>query len=239
MSNHQFPKELANQFDLCITWNNYGLRGTCAQWVKESGGAHFVMENSYLGRKDYITIEKDGHNGREDKSNNWEDEARWRKMGSSIHPWTQGGKYVLVCGQMGGNYSELSMPTTWPDEVVDQLLQVTDLPIKYRPHPKKVRVPHRTTGWELSDHHASVQEEIKDAACVVVYTSAVANIALLVGVPVIYCGPTLKAKDLCIQGVQDLDNLVRYDREPFFYELASTQWHRDEIKSGECWQHVL
>jgi len=227
-----------NDFDentVLITWNCYHVQKRIGQRLRDKGGQHIVMENGYLKRGEYFAISKDNHMGL-----GWTpqgDNSRWKALNIELKPWKKDGNYVLICGQRGGKYSELAMPSDWPDTVISELRQHTDRQLIYRPHPGRQLLPK--TKIAISPSERPIEEFLGEAYAVVVYVSNSATMGLIHGVPAFYCGPSTIAKELCLEGISKINNPIYPNREPVFEKIAWAQWSRDEIEKGIPWRYLL
>lgn len=225
--------------DALVTWNLYGTNKMLAD---KHEGLHVVMENGYFRNGKNYLIERGGFNGRGSVPDYVEDGGRRMRevFGVEIQPWKKSGNYILVCGQRGGTYNELAMPKDWPDEALMRLMLSTERPILYRPHPGRQCLPQYTyPNCTVADFEAPLAEYLKGAFAVVVWTSNSAVEALLEGVPVIYCGPSLSVAELCGTNLGDVDCPFYPDnREEVFARLAWHQHTADELKSGKAWARV-
>jgi hypothetical protein len=229
-----------------ITWNNYGSSsGVAERFVKENGN-HIVMENGlFLPRrtqeKTYIVNLKthipDIHNY--NNATNY----RWDMFDIKLQPFRNNGEYILICGQRGGKYSDLSMPIEWIDDVIERVSSITTMPIIYRPHPEKKRYPTKkhpnVTIIDSSD--VTLEELLKYAFVCLVYTSNCSTHALIQGVPVIYDGPKISCAPLAINDFKKItDPFIPTDQERlrYFKLLCCYNWTESEIKNGEAWRYI-
>jgi hypothetical protein len=223
-----------------VTWNNYGLAKRFAGQCKQAGGKHVVMENGYLKREaGYYLMNLDGFNGNEKATPN-DSPARWDKLGIELKPWVKDGAYILVCAQRGKyNYSPMAMPSIWPDAVLNSLRKRTSMKLVYKPHPERVvTLKQPPSNCEVLDHRTPLSDCLPRAFAVVVWTSNAATDALINGVPVFYCGPTIACADLATKGINTIEQPRYPEREKTFYDLAWRQWHVNELQSGKAWRYV-
>lgn len=224
-----------------ITWNCYGGNKRAAQQMRQAGGVHCVMENGYLRRSDgYYIVSRDGHNGLASHLVRNTGPERFEKLNLRIEPWRRSGSVVLVCGQRGGSYNELAMSNEWPQDVLCRLRKFTDREIWYRPHPGRTRLPAvLPENCKVVSNEEPLREQLKHAHALVVWTSNAAHEALLMGVPVIYEGPSLAAAELSVPGVENVEAPVYADRRQYFWDLAWQQWNAEEINKGIAFKHVI
>ena len=189
--------------------------------------------------KGFYLMNRDGFNGLEPSAVMNHDPVRFENLDLNIQPWKKDGKHILVCGQRGGNYSPLSMPNNWPTDVLRTLRTLTDRPILSRAHPARERAPTKSpeSCFRVSSEEP-LKAHLKNAFAVVVWTSNAATEALLYGIPVFYCGPTLATKKLALAGLKYINAPFYTNREQVFWDLAWHQWDIEEIRSGKAWRHV-
>jgi len=113
----------------------------------------------------------------------------------------------------------------WVRDTVAAIAQVTDRPVLVRWKPQASRRP--------------IGQDLHAAWAVVVYNSACALDALLVGLPVIVLCPWSTFRGMGSGSLADLDAPVRpdnADRHRFFWALAARQWTLDELADGTAWK---
>jgi len=234
--------DLLTEDCVVVTWNKYGLAERFANQCKEAGGKHVVMEGGYIKRNDnYHLMNLDGFNGNETVKYNYSPE-RWNKLGIELKPWNSEGHYILVCAQRGKyNYSPMAMPSIWPNTILHSIREKTNMKIIYKPHPDRVVTPTNIPiNCEVIDHREPLEKYLKNAFAMVVWTSNSATEALINGVPVFYCGPTIACAGLAKRGIKDIETpFYPTYRQKTFYDLAWRQWHISEIQSGEAWRYVV
>jgi hypothetical protein len=222
--------------DLLVTWNLYGSRFQEAESARKTCKAEtLVAEEAHIrtikGEK-HFQLAFGGHNG-------WGrfrvgGHERWDRWEIPISPWQKDGDHILVCAQRGFGYNRMAMPTNWPDTVLAELRERTKMPIWFRAHPK-LKEPQKPRGYDrLCDISRPLADDLRNAYACVVYTSGVATLALLAGVPVFYAGPTVLAADACRRGFDDIDQPWMLDRLPALRRLAWSHWSMSEIRSGEA-----
>ena len=225
-----------------VSWNAYGSPALFGKLCQDVGGEWIVMENGYINRQQgWYAMGRSGWAGTETPLPwlKWVTSKRWDSFGIPIPKWKQNGEFVLVCGQMGRNYSPLAMKDSWPTEIVNQLKAVTDRKIVYRPHPIRTVVPAASCKNVVVDTATPLAELLAKAKVTVVWTSNVATDSVLSGTPCVYCGPSVAVKEMIKQGVQGLEE---YCAHPFpiqpevLWQLVWRQFHKDELKSGRAWR---
>ena len=211
--------------DVLVTWNLHGNRENTASAFSNV----LVCENGYMGSDDedrqYYAIARGGHNG----SGYWPegDESRWSRMGIDIKPWRTDGEHILVCGQRGIGSKLMRSPSRWHEAMAKVLSQVTDRPIKVRPHPGRKPNP------------IALAKDMEGAWAIVVWSSSVAGKALIKGIPVYYQAPH-HVLDICMENTVKNIDLPKYkDRLQGFRRMAWAQWTIEEIATGEPFRRLL
>lgn len=234
-----FHDGLLNSRLVVVTWNSYGLPKRVAEKCVAAGGKHVVMENGYFLRdRGFFIMARGGFNGRESESCEGDSPIRWDSLGIEVSPWNKHGNHILICGQRGGRYSDMSMPLEWPERVMKRLREFTDRPILYRPHPGRERLPKSwVENSYLLESSTPLQASLKNAHAVVTWTSNAATEALIAGVPVFYSGPTIAVEKVARCGVDEIEDPYYGDRMPVFRRMANNQWHISEISNGFAWRN--
>lgn len=235
--------------DAIITWNNYGFRGQQADRIKVRGGLHIVMENGQLAReKGYFLFERDGFNGRGTWHPTGSAKKYYREMGLGVKRWrgNNEGDHILVCGQRGGSYSDMAMPNDWPARIMADLRRITDRPIWFRPHwGRPDRVPAELpTNSKIVPASEPLEEQLRNAYRVMVWTSSAATAALRSGVLAFYCGPTIEAHRFTCPWGSSSKGCMEFDmplhtRRRFLVDYAHRHFTREQIASGLPLRNLL
>ncbi len=237
--------------DIVVSWNNYGVRGRLTGAMARAGARHILKKNGNIPGTDYLGF--DGFNGRGSWNAPFEGPpTRWDGFGIEIKPMSPG-EHILVCGQRGGRYSDMSMPVHWPDEIIARLLRATDRKIRYRMHPERKRRLKFAQNDRDADRVSTSDPaftplgvDMEDAHAVVVWTSSVATLAWLEGIQVRYEGPTILSAYFSKRISDDIDDHPEFNRRsvvpgvdprPVFAQtIAWCHWRPEEIKDGTAWR---
>lgn len=212
--------------DWLVIWNRkMGAEAKLADIWEARGGTVIVTENGYLQKTDKTTyaISVHGHNG-----SGWfpvGDEDRFTKLGFEVKPWREGGHDYVVRGQRGIGLPPVASPHNWARITAAQLRQKGVLSRVYE---------HPGDKGKLEKDLAN----LKGAAGLVIWSSAMGVRALVEGVPVWYASP----KWVCAEGASKLSDFpfVRpVDRNLALRKMAWGQWHHEEIASGEPFQRII
>ncbi len=228
------PAMIKSTHDIVIVWNAYGRYGDARGVADKAGCRTFVAENGYLGedrqQRQFYALAEHGHTG----------SGRWRVGGSQR--WehlmaTQNvcfaarrtkGKHILICGQRSIGEVKMRSPYGWEDDVQKEIRQTTDRPIKVRPHPGR----HKDLG--------PLDEDLRNAWAVVVWSSNCTTEALLQGFPVFYSAPHIvhQGGALPLKGA-NLENPEFGNRLQSFINMSWAQWSVGELEKGTPWQFLL
>ncbi len=218
--------------DVFVCWNRYGHVEQIADRFETEGGTVVVAENAYIhGRHDggdYYALAIHGHNG--SGTVRVGGLERWNALGVQLKPWRTEGKHILVAANRDFGMRGFAMPTGWGERTAEALRKVTQREVRLRLHPGNNRpaVP--------------LENDLRDARAVVIWSSSVGVKALIEGIPVICAAPWWVCKSASHADWLDA-NLAHVDmderREKAMHALAWSQWATSEIASGEPFDHLL
>lgn len=204
-------------------------RGTIIDLHKKLDKPVVVIDSGYVKRDQYFMVGLNGLNGRADFKNTACPSDRWESLGVELRPWREDGGHVLVCGQIPWDASvQDSNHQAWINETINRLKAVTTKEVKFRPHPKFAPVPLPPLADELAGAHA-----------VVTYSSNSAVDAALAGIPVFAADQGSMAWPIANKSFAWIDAPVKPRREQWAYNLAYTQWTREEMQEGKPWRHLF
>ena len=156
------------------------------------------------------------------------------------------GKHIIVIGQVPGDASLRGIDVNqWILATCSRLLQLTDRPIRVRPHPgagdsnPELVEALTGTGVVIEDASKPFNESLDDAWAVVTFCSGAAIDALMAGVPAIAASSASFAWDVTDHDLEHVVAPTEFPREPWLDRLAAAQWSRAEIDSGAIWQPLM
>jgi hypothetical protein len=210
--------------DVLVIWNRYREGGKLADEFDAEMNGIIVAENAYIspdsaGRK-YTALSRSGHNG--SGYTPYKGPERWARMEIDLHSWRKTGDWILLCGQRGLGAPGMAMPKSFMGEVREMLQTTTGRHIEMRDPPV------------LHQNQRPLKELWPLLSAVVVWTSNMATVSLINGVPAFYMGAHHIMDGAAIQGVDGILKPTYPDREAAFRRLAWAQWTREEIESGEA-----
>lgn len=162
---------------------------------------------------------------------------RFQRLGISIKPWRNTGRYVLVCGMGGKGAMACGYPVEeWEKWAINQIKKYTDRPIMYRPK-ASWRGARPLPGTVFHNPQSEFGEALAQAWCVVSHHSNCNVDGILEGVP-----------SFCIDGValplscSDLSQIEKPfkpdNREQWAADLSYVQWNVGEIADGTAWRYL-
>jgi len=124
----------------------------------------------------------------------------------------------------------------WEEKIVSEIKKYTDRPIvmRYKNGPIMDETMTRSKSRQIYNYDKTIQEELNDAYCVVSFNSSVALRALEMGIPVIcekYC-PAYPVSNK----IQDIENLIEYEREKLFTSLSWGQFNIEEARNSKTFR---
>lgn len=225
--------------DVLLIWNRYALNHHLAEVHEKRRGVVLVAENGYLGHggtspkfdvhpngpgpKHYYALGRGFHNGRGE----WPagGQERFQALGIELKPWRQDGEYILICPNRAFGVGEQVMHPDWAQRCAERLKKQTRLPVRIRNHPGN-DAPKR-----------SLAEDLRGAKVVFVWSSSVAQHALIAGIPTYIEAPYQIVKAASASG--PVEAPVLPDRQACFERLAWAQWTCSELESGEPFKRLL
>lgn len=212
--------------DVLVVWNRYSGFDEQAKRFESAGARVVVVENGYLGKDwlggNWYAMALGHHAG----AGTWVDGGpeRWDALGVDLSPWRTG-REVVVLAQRGIGEAGIASPDRWAERTRAKIGVG-----RIRGHPDVKGTPP-----------IALEDDLRDAACVVTWASSAALRALMLGVPVWY------GMERWI-GAPASRHLTHFGGEPMrddaarlamFRRLIWAQWQLTEIESGEAFRHLL
>jgi hypothetical protein len=145
---------------------------------------------------------------------------RLKALKIPVSPWKRGGDRVVIAPSLP-DYDQLHGCEGWIGETKARLKELTKRPVFVR---------HR-------DSDVPLDEELKDAHCLVTHGSNAANESVVMGCPVFVLGDCA-ARHVGLTDLGRIESPVYPDRTAWLKSLAYSQYTEAEIVSGEIWRHV-
>ena len=239
-------------WDLLVTWTlwRHTTRRNCADAHTRIRGTTFCMEHGWIknihGKEYYQLAVRRGYgpgmNGAGDTVPG--DGTRWKSWKLKLEPWRKTGSHVLVCMQRGVRPQDpdITHGPEWANIAYDKIKRYTDRPIHWRPHPGNHR-PCLPSGDRKPDKiidpfRESMAQNLKDAWCVVIYSSTVANEAIISGIPVLFDGQSIMLQKLA-KRIKHIEDPFVGDRTLELEKCAWAQWNNAELSSGLPFKRLL
>ena len=182
---------------------------------------------------------------------------RLTKIGVNYNGWKDiRGEKIVVALQLAGDASlRHNDINEWCWDTVNTLRKYTQRPIEIRTHPAMSEkgwgnhedlfrkflfeaIPNVTF---VNGKEVPWRTQIKDAYCVVAYTSGLSIDAVIAGIPVIACDQGNFAWNVGERKLEFIENLRLQSSEivqQWLQNLAYCQWSIEEMQNGECWNHL-
>ncbi len=183
------------------------------------------------------------------------DPTRWKKISKdlniSLKDYRTKGDHVLILLQRNGGWSMGGIDVQdWAIQTIDTIRKYTDRPIIIRPHPGdkdamnylnprmprcKIKFSKRVT---LS-YNKNLTDDLEDCWAAVNYNSSPVVGAAIEGVPIFVTDPSRsQCAEIANTDLSQIENPQLLDRQSWVERLSMFHWNFDELKSGECWQHM-
>jgi hypothetical protein len=234
--------------------------------IVEKAKCFICIETPLLGRRVFQpnVHQRIGINGFLNRDAIWGEEQiypsdRLSQLGINYEGWKRNqGDKIVVALQLAGDASMRNNDVNqWCIDTVNTLREYTDRPIEIRTHPGA-----GDKAWEKGDYNKIMQyfmftgvknisfingrtvpweDQIKNAYCVVAYTSGLTIDAVVNGIPVIACDEGNFAWNIGERKLRNIENLQLAndsDVHQWLRNLAYCQWTPEEMESGECWEHL-
>lgn len=183
------------------------------------------------------------------------DPSRWAKISSnlkiSLKDYRTAGDHILICLQRNGGWSMGGTDVQdWAMQTINTIRSVSDRPIVIRPHPgdKSAReyLDPRNPRCKIKfskdirlSTNKNLVDDLRNCWAAVNYNSSPIVGAAIEGVPIFVTDP---AKSQCAEianlDLTQIETPVLHDRQHWVERLSMFHWNFNELKSGECWQHM-
>jgi len=182
-------------------------------------------------------------------------QLRWNKLSSNLgiqlKDYRTTGDHILLLLQRNGGWSMGGYDVQdWAISTIDAIRQFTDRPIVIRPHPgdKAAR-----TYLNPNSHHCKIKfskrvrlstnpnlvDDLHNCWAAVNYNSSPVVGAAIEGYPIFVSDPlNSQCAEIANTDFSQIENPQLLDRQPWVERLAMFHWNFDELRSGECWQHM-
>lgn len=232
----------AKRGNVLLIWNRYGGAAAMAAKFERAGGTVLVAENGFIGADDSGRQLYQLAIGHQSGWGTWTvgPSARWPMLGITPAPFRTDGDQVVVLAQRG--IGEPPVRSTHAD-AIRMAAEITRA-IAREPTLRglRVRVRHHPGNGVA---RLALEDELRDARCVVTHSSSAGIRALVAGVPCVTTGAGwvgAAASRLVNNGdwAQALRNLNTDDaaRAAMLERMAWAQWTVDEIATGVPFEYL-
>lgn len=183
------------------------------------------------------------------------DSTRWEKIkkiiGLSVKDYRTNGSHILFCLQrrLGWSMDGYDLQE-WVLATARNIRKHTDRPIVLRAHPGDKTI------WEYLDPSSAnykldsisnisisspkpFAEDLKNCWAVVNYNSSPTVGAAIEGYPVFVTDPDRsQSRDIANTDLSKIETPLLPDRQRWLERLSMFHWNFNELRSGECWQHM-
>lgn len=209
--------------DVVLTWNRQTGHHETAQRFESSGSRVVVAENGYFG-KDWMGAEWFAlalwHNA---GAGDWKPEGpeRWDMFHVELKPWRFGSETIIL-GQRCIGEPGVRSPELWAETT-------------------KARIGGRIRRHPGKDKAKPLEDDLRNARCVVTWNSGAALKAVLLGVPVFYEFEEWIGAEAGLPMSMWGHEPKRDDaaRLAMLRRLAWAQWTAEEIESGFPFKRLL
>jgi hypothetical protein len=184
------------------------------------------------------------------------DPSRWKKISTdlniSLKDYKANGNHILLCLQRNGGWSMKDYDVQeWALATINEIRKYSDRPIIIRGHPgdkaAKEYLDPRSTKCRLknlhnvsfSDFNRSLLQDLKNAWAVVNHNSSPVVGAAIEGYPIFVTDPIRsQCREIANTDLSKIETPNTPNRQSWVERLSMFHWKFDELKSGECWEHM-
>lgn len=196
-----------------------------------------VLEKGYIKRDIYYAAGFDGLNGRADFRNKNSPSDRARLIDIELEPWKKNGNHIIICGQVPWDAAvQHTNHIHWIQSTIEHVRARTNRPIIFRGHPL-ARKAYPKFPVDADSYSPQLEDDLKNAYCVITFNSNSAVEAAINGVPVIFCDEGSMAQDVGNK-LENLNNLAYPDRTQWLNNIAYSQWSIEEMAQGLAFSHL-
>lgn len=221
------------------------ITGAIMDLQTHRGHRHVVIDRGYINnRNNYWSVGWDGLNGRSGFCNANSDDKRIQEWGVELEPWREAGRNVLFCLQIPWDAAVHN--THYPRYMVRAINEIrakTARDIVVREHPRvnsgkcaalDLNIAYREAlrnvlqvpGVRLSTQ--SLDDDFRDAWCVVTYNSNSSVDATLQGIPSFVADEGSMTWGISRRDFE-IEQPVRKDRYQWLCDISYAQWTTDEV----------
>jgi hypothetical protein len=183
------------------------------------------------------------------------DPSRWLKLSKnlklSLKDYRTTGDHILICLQRNGGWSMGKTDLQdWLVQTIAIIRQYSSRPIVIRPHPgdraskelirpvnPKCKVKFSKAVRLSGNEH--LVDDLRNCWAAVNYNSSPVVAAAIEGIPIFVMDPSKsQSSEIANRDLSTIENPQTPDRQRWVERLSMFHWNFDELRSGECWQHM-
>jgi len=183
------------------------------------------------------------------------DPDRWQKISKNLNiklkDYRSNGEHILLCLQRNSGWSMGNVDIqNWAVSTIEAIRKYTDRPIVIRTHPgdktsKNIIQPNNpackikfSKTVRLSTN-VDLVDDLQNCWAAVNYNSSPVVGAAIEGIPIFVCDPDKsQCRDIANTDLSMIENPQMPERQAWVERLSMFHWNFEELKSGECWQHM-
>jgi hypothetical protein len=183
------------------------------------------------------------------------DPVRWQTLSSNLglrlKDYRTTGEHILVCLQRNSGWSMGNINIQdWAIDTINTIRSYTDRPIVIRTHPGDksskgiIQLGHPQCKIKFSNAvrlstNENLVDDLRNCWAAVNYNSSPVVGAAIEGVPIFVMDPARsQCSEIANIKLSQIENPQMPNRQPWVERLAMSHWNFDELRSGECWQHM-
>lgn len=233
------------------------LRGT-GEMFKAAAAAgidYYYMDHAYFnpGYDDlgWMRIVKNGHSRSDFVPSNKNRYEQFFQQNNPVFSWktnSQRGNKIIVCPPTHAVAWYMGLTDSWTEQTVNRLKTLLPesehhrIVIRAKPNEPIVDERGNLLRFQHNVSEGNLNDDLKNATCVIAYNSMVALTATLQGIPVITSNHSCcKSISFSIEDFAQGTYPDRFNMEPpkrygLMYWLANNQWNIEEIRNGTAWR---
>lgn len=184
------------------------------------------------------------------------DPSRWQAIQHSFNirlkPYRENGNHVLICLQRDGGWSMGNINVVdWAIQVIQTIRQSSQRPIRIRPHPgdrqasrhcERIKIQCAALGIrdiEISSPTANLLNDLKHCWAVVNHNSSPTVGAAIEGFPIFVTDlDRSQCREIANTDLSRIEDPILHDRESWVQRISQFHWNHNELRNGQCWQHM-
>ena len=166
---------------------------------------------------------------------------RLDKLDINISPWKNSGDIILLCASAPTGWtSSLYNHRQWIVDTINKLLKTcSNKHIKIKTHPNIAHyINNQIPKKNIICGHVRLEDLSENIRCVICAASNISIDAIKLGIPVICPCDFNMVHPHCEQSIENIDNIIQFDRQQLFNDLSYAQYNIEEISNGSAWHRM-